>query len=361
MEIEKSQKSILNIPIVVKTYINSLKDQFLYEDTSNLSIKINKYTIELIEAAIKNKNYSGANALIYSYFPLLDETIVKNPIIDSQGEELKESHPASLVTNFFKNRVLLFVNDTCPNYCRFCFRREKIGEHKTIHGYDPTQNKLLEAFDYIKQNKTIREVILSGGEPLSLNNAKIEFILKNLKSIEHIKIIRIDTKILAFLPDRINDELIQILRSYKPIYIIGHFVHSVELTEKAICAISKLVDSGITVMSHTPLLKNINDSTSIIEELMFKLISNRVIPHYIVHYIPTQYTEQFRISIKEGTEIISRLLGRLSGIALPKYILNLPEGGGKVHLTKSRIIKNSMEGYYFENFEEREIFYPEPL
>jgi len=355
----KDYKKLI-LPELVITYISSLKDEFLFEDTANFAIKINHYTIELIETAIKNKDYLGANALIYSYFPLSDEKFSKNVIIDSQGEELKVSHPVSLVTNFFKTRVLLFVNDTCPNYCRYCFRREKIGKNKTIFGYEPSKQKLLEAFDYIRQNKEIREVVLSGGEPLALNNSKIEYILKNLKSIDHVKIIRIDTKIFAYSPDRIDDEFVNVLISYKPLYVIGHFVHSVELTEQAINAISKLVDSGITVMSHTPLLRKINDNTSIIEELMFKLISNRVIPHYVVHYIPTQYTEQFRISIMEGTEIISKLLGHLSGIALPKYILNLPDGGGKVHLTNSRILKKTTDGYYFRNFEEKEIFYPEP-
>lgn len=355
-----SQNITTKISSKLKAYILALNKGFILENTTDLIFKLSPYTIKLIEGAIENKNYEGANALIYSYFPLIDETTSDVEIIDSMGEELTDTHPAPLIVNFFRNRVILLASEECPNHCRFCFRRNRVSKFK-LKTQDIISKELNESLDYIKSDHNIREVILSGGEPFFQSNTKVKYILETLKSFGHIKLIRIDTKIFTSLPSRINDELVQILNDNKPIFIIGQFLHSVELTEQTISSISKLIDNGIPVMSHTPLLKMINANTEVIEELMFKLISNRVIPHYVVHYIPTNNTEHFRVSIPEGINIVSKLLGNLSGIALPKYILNLPDGGGKVPLTKSYVIEKTENGYCFENFEKRSIHYNEPI
>ena len=355
-----SQNISYKISKKLQNYILSLNSKFLLENTSDLRYKLTPYTINLIENAIESKNFEGANALIYSYFPLIDEITSNANIVDSMGEELTETHPAPLIINFFKNRVILLASEACPNHCRFCFRRNRISSFNSKTKSEISL-ELVNSLEYIKNNLNIREVILSGGEPFFQSDSKIEFILEALKSFNHVKIIRIDTKIFTSLPNRITNTLVKILNANKPIFVIGQFLHSVELTHQTKHSISMLIDAGIPVMSHTPLLKNINANTDILEDLMFNLVSNRVIPHYVVHYIPTQNTEHFRISIPEGIEIVSKLLGRLSGIAIPKYILNLPEGGGKVPLSKSYIVKKLEGGYYFENFENRCIFYPEPI
>lgn len=350
----------LKISNVILSFIESFNGEFLLEDTQNLSLKINNYSLDLIESTILSGDINAAKALLYLYFPHKFENN-KSEIIDSQGEELELSHPSKLITNFFKNRVLFFISDDCPNHCRFCFRREKIGKYKTIKGYDASQDNYNSAIQYIESNKNIKEVILSGGEPFAISNSKLKYIIEKLRQIERIKLIRIDTKVFTTFPERINSETIDILANNKPVFVIGNFVHPSEISKRTINATSKLIDAGIPVLSHTPLLKNINNDTQILEELFYKLVTNRIIPHYLVHYIPTKHTEHFNVPIKEGTEIYSRLLGNLSGVAMPKYILCLPEGGGKVHLTKSRLIDTQSNGYLFESFEGRKIFYPEEI
>lgn len=325
-------------------------------------IKLMPHTVLNIYRAMKFNDKSGVNALIATFVPTLNEyDRVPKVIIDGIGEEEGQSKPAPLVTNFYKDRVLLFAANMCPSYCRFCFRRRKVGDklhEEAERGTDP--KALKEAIDYITTNRGIREVVISGGDPLTLSDGQLLSLLEQLKAIDHVKVLRFDTKVLTSLPQRITPSLVQLLSRFKPLYVIGNFLHSVELTPETIVACNTLTDAGIPVASHTALLKGINDDPEVVAKLMWKLFENRILPYYLIQFIPTKWTEHFRVPIQKGLEIMKSLNGRLSGIANPTYIVYLPDGAGKVPILPNYMVGRTEDGYYFENFEGRRVLYKEP-
>jgi lysine 2,3-aminomutase len=335
--------------------------KIISEITRSFEMKLTPHTVLNIFRAIKIGDHSGSKALLATFIPSINEQVRLEGSVDSIGEEIECCKPAPLVTNFYKSRVLLFVTNMCPSYCRFCFRRRKIGDHVSEEVERANTKALRQAMEYIRGNKAIREVIVSGGDPLTLNDDRILSLLKDLKAIEHIKVLRIDTKVLTTLPQRITPELVKGLKKLKPIYIVGNFLHSVELTPESLAAASLLIDAGIPVFSHTALLRGINDDAEIIAELMWNLYVNRIIPYYLIQFIPTKWTEHFRVPIQKGLEIMEYLHGRLSGIANPTYIVYLPDGGGKVPLLPNYLLERTAEGYYFKNFEGRKILYKEQI
>jgi len=330
--------------------------------TQDFEMKLTPHIVLNIHRAIKLKDYSGVKALLATFVPTSYEITDSDENVDAIGEELECSKPAPLITNFYKTRVLLFATNTCASYCRFCFRRRKLGDHvsgKIERGTN--KDELHKAIDYIKRNKSIREVIISGGDPLILSNESLFLLLQQLKKIAHIKILRINTKTLTVFPQRITQELVDVLKKFQPIYIIGNFLHPIELTPETLSATSLLIDAGILVFSHTALLRSINESPEIISNLMWSLYVNRIIPYYLIHFIPTKWTEHFRVPIQRGLEITKHLHGHLSGIANPIYIAYLPDGGGKVPLSSNYLIERTGQGYYFENWEGKKVLIKEPI
>lgn len=324
-------------------------------------MKVTPHTALTIYNAFRSGDQAGAKALLAAFVPSINEETNSENNGDSIGEELECSKPAPLVANFYKTRVLLFTTNVCASYCRFCFRRRKVGDglsRRTIG--NPNSNELRKAIEYIKRNKTIREVIVSGGDPLTLSDRRLLTILRQLKGIDHVKVLRINTKVPTTLPQRITPQLISGLKELKPIYIVVNFLHPAELTPEAINATALFVDAGIPVFSHTALLKGINSDAEIISELMWNLYINRINPYYLIHFIPTKSTEHFRVSIEKGLEVMEYLHGRLSGIANPTYIVYLPDGGGKVPLLPNYLFDRTDEGYVFKNFEGKRILYKEP-
>lgn len=325
-------------------------------------IKITPHIVQNILKALKSGDVHGGRALLATFVPNVAEMKSSDDGIDGIGEESEVAKPAPLVTNFYKDRVLLFASNMCPAYCRYCFRRRKVGDRTIQETERATDPQALEkAINYLRQNKKIQEVIISGGDPLIFSDDKILHLLEQLKTIEHIKVLRFDTKVLTVLPQRITPSLIEILKKFKPLYIVGNFLHSIELTSETVDACNALTDVGIPVVSHTALLKGINDDPEIIADLMWRLFENRIRPYYLIQFIPTKWTEHFRVPIKKGLEIMGRLHGHLSGLANPTYIVYLPEGAGKVPIYPNYIVKHTEEGYYLKNFEGRTVLYPEKL
>ena len=342
--------------------INNSDFQASDKAIDTFEMKLTPYLVTSIYRAFKTYNLETGNALFRAFVPTTKEVERINNGIDGIGEETSFAKPAPLITNFYKNRILLFITNICPTYCRFCFRRRKIGDHLYEEVESGTnQEAIQEALKYIRGNQEIREVIISGGEPLTINDDKLLSLLQELKKIKHIKVLRIDTKALSTLPQRITPELVEGLKNFKPIYVVGNFLHFAELTPEVIEAASLLIDAGIPVVSHTALLKGINDNPEIILELMWKLFVNRIIPYYLIQFIPTRWTEHFRVPIKRGLEIMESLHGRLSGIANPTYIVYLPDAAGKVPLLPNYSLEHTNEGFYFKNFEGKKVLYKEPL
>ncbi len=249
----------------------------------------------------------------------------------------------------YPDRVVLTITNRCFAYCNFCFRKHNWDR---FDGFD-----LNEAEDYIRNHPSIREVLISGGDPLTLPNSELEKILKTFRDIPNIKIIRIGSRVLTAFPQRIDKRLIDILKKYLPLWLAIHINHPDEITELFKTKARALIESGISIVSQTVLLKGINDNSHTLEKLFCKLVEIGIKPYYLFGCDQAQANEDYRVSIDKALKIIENLRFRISGLCMPVYAFDLPEGGGKVVLEPDRIIKRVKNRYIFRNFEGREIHY----
>jgi lysine 2,3-aminomutase len=234
--------------------------------------------------------------------------------------------PVPMVIHRYPDRVVLMVSSACPTFCRFCMRKRWIGCQGMLKKDHPIDDGL----KYIEQTPAIRDVILSGGDPLLLSDEALEDILSRLHKIPHIEIIRINTRTPVTLPDRITIRLCRMLKRYHPLYVNTHFNHPSEITPQSAEACSRLANAGIPLGNQTVLLKGVNDDPTIMKELMQKLLTIRVRPYYIHQADLVQGTGHFRTSVEKGLKIMAGLRGHTSGIATPYYVIDLPGGKGKV-------------------------------
>ena len=218
-----------------------------------------------------------------------------------------------------------------------------------------------QAFSYIKKNTGIREVILSGGDPLSLSDSILKNLLRSLRSIDHIEIIRIASRMPVVCPMRLTDSLIRILKAHQPVFLMTHFNHPLELTKEAQTALTRVADSGILMFNQTVLLNKINNHPSIIQALMRRLLYLRIKPYYMFQCDPSEGSDHFRTSIKNSQWIQRELWGRFSGLALPNLSLDIPGGGGKVGIVPDFTIKKEKEQWQFKGWDGFEEAYINPL
>ncbi len=276
-----------------------------------------------------------------------------NELNDPCCEE-KDSPIPGLVHRY-PDRVLLLVTDLCATYCRHCTRRRMVGSSETTIS---NENFLL-AVKYIKENKNIRDVLISGGDPLLLPDEKIEYYLKTLREIDHLEILRIGTRLPCTLPQRITEKLCSILKKYHPIYISIHFNHPKEITPEAKKACEMLANSGIPLGSQTVLLKGINDNPSTMMKLMHELLKIRVRPYYIYQCDIARGTAHFRTPISTGIKIIRLLRGFTTGYAVPSYVIDAPGGGGKIPINPDYVISRTRKSIILRNYEGKVFAYPE--
>ena len=246
-----------------------------------------------------------------------------NALNDPLNEEVDMPVPG--ITHRYPDRVLFMISHECPIFCRFCTRKRKVGQEAFV-----TKQKVELGLDYIRNHPEIRDVVLSGGDPLNISDEKIEHILKSLRSIPHIEIIRIGTKVPCILPQRITPHLCEIIKKYHPVYINTHFNHPWELTDEAKQACEMLASAGCPIGNQSVLLKGINDTPEVMKELVQGLLKMRVRPYYIYQADITKGATHFRTSIEKGLEIIRALRGWTSGLAIPHYVIDAPGGGGKI-------------------------------
>lgn len=247
---------------------------------------------------------------------------------DPIGDRIKS--PAPGVVHRYPDRVLLKIASVCPVYCRFCFRREMVGP---ANGETLSADDLAAAVAYIRATPAVWEVILTGGDPLVLSPRRIREVTEMLSAIPHVKILRWHTRVPVVDPDRVTDELIAALKAtHKTVFVGLHTNHARELTGSARTAVAKLVDAGIPLVSQTVLLKGVNDDADTLEDLMRALVELRVKPYYLHHGDLAPGTAHFRTTIAKGQKLMRELRKRLSGLALPAYVLDLPGAHGKVPL-----------------------------
>lgn len=270
---------------------------------------------------------------------------------DPLSEE--EQSPVPSLVHRYPDRALLMVTNICAVYCRFCTRKRLIGKRAV------RREDVKRAIKYISENQQIREVIISGGDPLSLSDEILEEILVSLRKIKHLEVIRIGTRMVCTLPIRITPNLCKMIKKYHPIYINTHFNHPIELTEEAEKAIEALADSGIPLGNQSVLLKGINDDPKVLTELFRKLLKFRVKPYYLYQADLVEGTHHFRTPLGKGMEIMQKLQGNLSGMCIPKFVLDSPGGGGKIPLFPKYLQKVLPDGILLKNYQGKTIFYPE--
>jgi lysine 2,3-aminomutase len=287
--------------------------------------------------------------------PRIEERhLSKNDMIDPCGED-KDSPVPGLVHRY-PDRVLLLVTDQCAVYCRYCTRRRLVGStERSI-----TQGNFEEVLKYLKSHRKVRDVLLSGGDPLLLENERLEEILSRLRAISHIELLRIGTKAPVTLPQRITGGLVKMLKKYHPLMISIHFTHPKEITNAVRRACNELADGGIPLGSQTVLLKGINDKPYIMKKLLQELLKIRVRPYYIYQCDLAMGTEHFRTSIATGIQIMEKLRGYTTGYAIPTYVVDAPGGGGKIPLEPVYLVSRRKGKVVLRNYEGKIYEYPEP-
>lgn len=255
----------------------------------------------------------------------------------------------------YPDRVLLLVTDFCSSYCRYCTRSRMVG-HGSIA---PAEARLEQAFDYIRRTPTIRDVLISGGDPLALSDERLDWVLSRLQEIPHVEFLRIGTKMPAVLPQRITPELCRMLRKHHPLWMSLHFLHPDECTPESFQACTRLADAGIPLGSQTVLLAGVNDSVETMKQLVHRLVRMRVRPYYLYQCDPITGSAHFRTPVSKGLEIIEGLRGHTTGYAIPNYVIDAPGGGGKIPLQPNYIVGRDGEDLLLRNFEGNVYRYPD--
>jgi lysine 2,3-aminomutase len=320
----------------------------LNNSDSKLPLGITPYYLSLVS------EINPDQPLRRSVIPLPEE-LMKMPgeADDPLGEEHQSPVPG--MVHRYPDRVLLLLSDFCSTFCRYCTRSRVVG-HGSIN---PSRSRLEAAMEYIRSRREIRDVLLSGGDPLMIGDDKLDWILAQLRQIPHVEIIRIGTKVPAVLPQRITPQLVRILKKYHPLWMSLHFIHADECTPEAYRACALLADAGIPLGSQSVLLKGINDSVDTMKDLVHHLMKMRVRPYYLYQCDPITGSAHFRTSIEKGLEIIRGLRGYTSGYAVPTYVVDAPGGGGKIPLMPDYMAGRDNGDLLMRNYEDKLYRYPD--
>ena len=266
-------------------------------------------------------------------------------MLDPLGE--RKNNPAPRVIHRYTDRALFLVTDFCSVYCRYCTRKHFTATDQVF----PNKSEYEQAIEYFRKTPQIKEVILSGGDPLTLSDEKLERILFDLRSIEHIELIRIGSRIPVVAPMRITSELAKLFRQAKPVYMMTHFNHPKELTAESAEAVEMFVDHGTPVFNQMVLLNGVNNHANIVKALSRRLLYLRVKPYYMFQCDPSEGTDHLRTSIEDSLEIQKQLWGNISGLAMPNLSLDIPNGGGKVGLVPDFTVSKSEHSHKFKGWD----------
>jgi lysine 2,3-aminomutase len=287
--------------------------------------------------------------------PVLNETYrSRADMLDPLHED--EDSPTPGLTHRYPDRVLFLLTDQCSMYCRHCTRRRLAGEKDAARSMDDI-NKCIE---YIKKTPVVRDVLLSGGDCLLVNDKVLEYVISELRKIPHVEIVRLGTRTPVVMPMRITDDLVNMLKKYHPIWLNTHFNHPKEMTPEAMEALRKLADAGIPLGNQSVLLRGVNDCPHIMRELVHELVKNRVRPYYIYQCDLSYGIEHFRTKVAKGIEIIEALRGHTSGFAVPTFVVDAPGGGGKTPVMPQYVISQTPDKVILRNYEGVITTYTEP-
>ncbi len=334
--------------------LEALADRFGHDviDVAALAPAFDGFQMRITPAALEQIKAVG-DPMWNQYVPTVQELAVVDGVVDSLAEDADS--PVPNITHRYPDRALFLVSPVCATYCRFCTRRRKVGDPEKI-----PLNQLDSAFAYLREHTEIRDVILSGGDPMMLSDRRLEYILQQLRAIPHIEIIRIGSRITSHLPERITPEFCEMVRKYHPVYMNTHFNHPDELTPAAVAALDRLSMAGVPLGCQTVLLKGVNDDPKVMLELMHRLLKARVRPYYIYMADQVAGGEHFRTTVQKGLEIIQALRGWTSGLAVPHFVIDAPGGGGKVPLQPEYVESITDAEVVVRNYEGKRFVYRQP-
>lgn len=275
---------------------------------------------------------------------------------DPLGEDHDSVAPG--LVHRYPDRVLFLTTGTCSTYCRYCTRARVVGNPGGEYQFSTRQWE--QALAYLEQHSEVRDVLLSGGDPLTLGDDRLDWLLGRLRAIKHIEFIRIGTKMPTVTPQRITKSLVNVLKKHHPLWMSLHFTHPAELTPEVTEATARLADAGLPLGSQTVLLKDINDSPAVIVPLMHGLLKRRVRPYYLYQCDPIRGSGHFRTNVSKGLEIIEALRGHTTGYATPIFAVDAPGGGGKIQLAPDHVVGRDGDDLLLRNFEGKVYRYPDP-
>lgn len=347
---EQLKHTITSVEELSKYFpMNQKEKEELLKVTKKFPLRVTPHFLSLIDPNDKT------DPLRLQVIPTIEE------LIKEKGEELvawdKEAcFAVKGIEHKYPDRVAFLVTRNCASWCRFCVRKTMCEDVEGLHLTELSFEEIEKAIEYIKKHKIIWDILLTGGDMLMISDKKLEYILKKLREIKHVKIIRIATRTLAYLPQRITPELIKMISKYQteeyPIYLGTQFNHPNEITEESKKACKLLSDAGFILYNQSVLLKDVNDNEKVLEELFKKLLCIKVRPYYLYHCMPVLGTKRLRTTVKKGVELMQKLQGRISGLAIPKYIIASKEGGKiPISYREIKFLDGKVKAINYENKE----------
>ncbi|KNF08603.1 L-lysine 2,3-aminomutase KamA [Gottschalkia purinilytica] len=340
-QVKNTIKNVDDVEKILEIRLDEKKKKQIEQTLEKFPMAVTPYYLSLIDF----DNYEK-DPIFKQAFPDIRELSISKCDMEDPLNEDKDS-PVEGVTHRYPDRVLLHVSNVCAMYCRHCTRKRKVGDISSI----PSKSEILKGIDYIRNNKNIRDVLLSGGDPFMLSDEYLEWILDEVSKIKHVEVIRIGTRTPVVLPYRITDKLVNVLKKYDNIWINTHFNHPREITKDSRIALKKLSSIGIPLGNQTVLLADVNDCPGIMKKLVHELVKNKVRPYYLYQCDLSEGLEHFRTNIGIGIEIIESLRGHTSGFAIPTYVIDAPGGGGKIPVMPNYLISWSTNKVVLRNYE----------
>lgn len=326
------------------------------EEKENLSKTLLKFKMAITPyyAALMDKEDKNCPVRMLAV-PVLDELFIAPSDLDDPLHEDVDS-PAPGLTHRYPDRALLLVTHECSMYCRHCTRRRVVGDSSEKVAKD----HLEAAFEYIRKTPQIRDIVVSGGDPLILSDERLDYILGELRKIDHVEIIRIGSRMPVVLPQRITENFVEMIKKHHPVYLNTHFNHPKEVTEESKIACETLANAGVNVGNQSVLLRGINDCPNIMKKLMHEILRIRVRPYYIYQCDLSEGISHFRTKVSKGIEIIENLRGHTSGLAVPTFVVDAPGGGGKIPVMPNYLISQNKKKVVLRNYESVVATYSQP-
>jgi lysine 2,3-aminomutase len=327
-----------------------LKKKELEETLERFPLSLTPYYLSLIDSRniytdpIFIQSVPSGKELLY------DKADMQDPLAEDKDS------PVPGLTHRYPDRVLMSVSNVCAMYCRHCTRKRRVGDND----YVLNKKNILAQIKYVKAHKNIRDVLLSGGDPLMLSDEYLDWILGKIRAIEHVEIIRIGSRIPVVLPYRVTDSLVDVLKKYHPLWLNTQFNHPREMSVSSQKALAKLANAGIPLGNQTVLLAGVNDCPRIMKALVHALLKNRVRPYYLYQCDLSEGLGHFRTPVGKGIEIIENLIGHTSGMGVPTYVIDAPGGGGKIPVMPNYLISWSTNKVILRNYEGVITTYKEP-